>query len=97
MSVQLLDLAIQEAIADHPLPPDHFLAQLSNVAAAKAMIAGDSSGVAAGKTWLYGIVNNAESGAHCLVSFTPLHAIAQHSRASPCRDSASTVGPLWAR
>jgi hypothetical protein len=62
MSEQLLDVAVQEAINDNDLPGDHFLCCADNIAAAKAIIRGDSSRVDPAKTWLYSIVCNERSG-----------------------------------
>ena len=65
MSLKLLDLAVAEAVDDLPTNAreHHFLNQPHNIEAAKAMIVGDTTAVPPGKRWLYGIVNNAESGA----------------------------------
>jgi hypothetical protein len=63
MSERLLDLAVQEVVAEFQLPADHFLQNPDNIRAVKCMIQGDTSNVPAAKRWLYTIVCNEQSGA----------------------------------
>lgn len=70
MSLKLLEMAVQEC--SEGLPEEHFLRQPDNIEAVKNMIMGVTAGVEPGKTWLYTIVNNRQSGM-CQPSHNALH------------------------